>query len=148
VVRGLDLGICLEDLSLFVDQVGDSLGISRFGVVARAESETELTVSVAQQRERKAELFCEGGIRRNVVEARTDDLDLLLGELSGSVPEPFTFDRSAGGVCLGIEPKEDFPTAEVPERDRLPFMAGDREIGRGLAGIEHRYTSAVDYREF
>jgi hypothetical protein len=144
MVRGLNLGICLEDLSLFVDQVGDSLGVSRLGVIARAVGEAELTAGVAQQREREAELLREGGIGLLIIEARAQDLDLLLREFLGSVPEPFAFDRSAGGVGLGIKPEENFPAAEVPQRERLPFVADDREIGRGLAGIEHRYASAVD----
>jgi len=113
-------------------------------VIARAVGEAELTAGVAQQRKRKAEFLCEGGIRRSVIEARSKDRDLLLLELSGPVPEPFAFDRSARSIGLRIEPEEDLPTAEVPERERFSLVARDCEIGRGLAGIEHRYTSAVD----
>jgi hypothetical protein len=117
MIRELNLGICLEDLSLFVDQVGDSLGVSRLPVIARAVGEPQLTAGIAQQWKRKAEFFCEGGVGRCVIEARPEDLDLLLGELSGPVTEPFSFDRSARGVGLGIKPEEDFPTAEVLERE-------------------------------
>jgi hypothetical protein len=144
VIRGLNLGICLEDLPLFVDQVGDSLGVSRLGVIARAVGEAEFTASIAQQWKRKAEFLCESAVGRSVIEARSEDLDLLLGELSGSVTEPLAFDRSARGAGLGIKPEEDFPTAEIPERERFPLVADDREIGRGLTGIEHRYASAAD----
>jgi hypothetical protein len=144
VIRGLNFGICLEDLSLFVDQVGDSPGVSRLGVIARAVGEAEFAASIAKQWKRKAEFLCESAVGRSVIEARSEDLDLLFGELSGPVTEPFAFDRSARGVGLGIKPEEDLPAAEILERERLPLMADDREIGRGLTRIEHLHTSAVD----
>jgi hypothetical protein len=138
VIRGLHLGIDLQDLSLLVDQARDPFRVSRLRIVASSISETELAVGVTEQREGEVELLREGRVVRFGVEARPEDRDVLVDKLAGSVTEPVALDGSAGGVGFGVEPEEHFLAAEVAERDGLAFVAADREIGCELAGSQHR----------
>lgn len=69
----LHLRVSLQDGALFRDQVRDSLGITSLGVVGRAVCQSERARRIAQQAERKRELFCELLVLFRSVEAHPED---------------------------------------------------------------------------
>jgi hypothetical protein len=88
MIRRIYLRIDLRDVALLVDQIRDSLRIARGCIGAGAIRNSESSLCVAQQRERKVEFLRERRVRRFVVEARAEDRDVLVRELSGSITEP------------------------------------------------------------
>jgi hypothetical protein len=88
MIRRIHLRIDLCDVALLVDQIRDSLRIARGRIGAGAIRNSESSLCVAQQRERKVEFLRERRVRRFVVEARAEDRDVLVRELSGSITEP------------------------------------------------------------
>jgi len=103
----------LGDLPFLIDDVGDAAGEFVFRGIAGSVGEADLPLRVAEQRERKFELFGEGLVFPGRVEAGAEDLRVLRFVLGREVPEPGTFFRSAGCVGFRIEPEHDFLAAQV-----------------------------------
>src|SRR5205085_784473 len=144
----IDLRIRLGDFSVLVDDVGDAFGVLVLRLGGRAVGEPDLAVGVAQQGEVELELFGEAAVGVDVVEAAAEDLDVLCGELVAEVPEPGTFQRSAGCVGLGIEPEQDLAAAVVGELPRAAGVVLHFEIRRGVARLEHLASSSEDISQF
>lgn len=127
----------LRDLSFLVDHVRDAAGVFVFGRVAGAVGETDLALGVAEQRERKVELFGEALVVGGLVEADAEDAGVFLAVLFDEVPEPGPFLRSAGCVGLGIKPEHYFFTAQILKADAVAFVIRYFELRGLLAGLEH-----------
>jgi hypothetical protein len=69
-------------LSLFVNQVADAAGTRRRRIVASSVRHANRPRGVTEQRERVAILLREGRVVRDVINTRTDDLDVVLLELA------------------------------------------------------------------
>ena len=134
----------LGHFPFLVDHVRDALRVLVLRARCRAVRQADLAVGVAQQGEVELELLGEAGVGVLVIETAAEDLGIFRRVLVAEVPEPGTLGRSAGGVGLRIEPEDDFLSAVI---GKLLLAAGviDRfEIGRSVAGIEHRSSSSED----
>jgi hypothetical protein len=132
----------LGDLALLVDDVRDPLGVLVFRRRRGAVGQADLAVGVAEQREVELVLLGEAGVGGLVVEADAEDVGVLRRVLVVKVPEPGTLGRSAGCVGLRIEPQDDLPATIVGELSAAAGVIPHFEIGRGVAGIEHRSSSS------
>jgi hypothetical protein len=142
VARRIDFRVRLRDLSLLVDDVRDAARVFVLRRVGRAVRDADLLVGVAEQREGEVELLGEGAVLFDAVEADADDLYVLGLVFRVEVPEPGTFPRSTGGVGLGVEPEDDFLSAEVGEPDLVALVIDGVEVGSGVANVEHlRFSS-------
>ena len=132
----------LGDLAVLVDQVGDALRVLVLRSGRRAVREADGALGVAEQREVELVLLRELCVVFGVVEARAEDLNVFRRELAVEVPEPGTFERSAGCVGLRIEPEHDLAAAVVGEPLRAAGVVFHFEIGSGIARLEHLASSA------
>ena len=135
----------LGDLALFVDHVGDTAGVFVFGGVAGTVGQADLALGVTEQRKGKVELFGEGLVLFGCVEAGAEDLRVLRVVLRREVPEPGTFFRSAGCVGFGVEPEDDFLTAQIGKPDPVAVVIHHIEIRSFLTGLKHLRPSSEDH---
>ena len=82
-------------------------------------------------------------VRGRRVVGNSDDLGAGSVELWGSITEPLTFNRSAGGVCDREPPKDGPSAAQVGVGEGLAILVGDSELGGGVAGVEHEGDSGA-----
>jgi hypothetical protein len=127
----------LRDLSVLVDHVRDAASVFVGRLLRRAVREADLVVGVAEEGEGEVELLREAGVFLRGVEADAEDDGVLRFVLADEVPEPGTFDRSAGCVGLRIEPEHDFFAAQVAEANRVAVVIDRFEIGSLIAWIQH-----------
>ena len=95
----------LRDVAVFVDHVGDAARVLILRGLGGAVREANLVIGVAEQREGEVELLRKGGVVLFGVEAGTENDDVLLRVLSGSVPEPFSLEGSTR--CIGFRIKKE-----------------------------------------
>jgi hypothetical protein len=129
------------DLAVLVDDVRDPLRVFVLLARRRAVRQTDLALGVAQQREGEIELLRELRVVRRRVETDAEDLRVFRLVLRQEVPEPGTFQRSAGCVGLRIEPQHHFAAAQIAELHAIAVVVRDVEIGCGIAGTQHVNTS-------
>ena len=143
--------IRLADYAVGVDQVRPSLRPLRHRLFRRPlglVQEPHRVVGVGEQPEGEAIFLGEPAVVLDRVEGGPEDLDAQLLELWGSITEPLALPRSPIGEGLGEPPERDPPPAQVGERDGLPFLIREREIGSGSPFREHprslrQYAEAV-----
>ena len=135
--------MCLRDLSLLVDDVGNAPRVLVFRTVARAIAQTDGTIFVGQQREREPELLRKPLVLVRRIEADAEDLRVFIRVLRREVPEPGTFSRSAGCIRLRIEPEDHFLPPQIGQLDALSFMRGSFEIRSSITRVEHLSTFHV-----
>jgi hypothetical protein len=126
-----------RDLAFLVDHVRDAFRVAvgrRFG---GAVGQADFAIRVAEEGEGEAELFGEALVVIRRVEADAEDLRVFGLVLRVEVPEPGTFPRSTGGVCLRIKPEHDLFAAQVAELHAVAVVIGNVEIRGWIAGIEH-----------
>jgi hypothetical protein len=92
------------DFALFIDEIADAIGIAGLRIRAGAVRHAELAISVTQELVRKIEFLGECRIRIDAVETYPQYDDALTIEIGVVVAEPATFDCSARGIGLGVEP--------------------------------------------
>ena len=132
VAGGVGHLVALHDRPFGIDQVAHPLGevgelVARVpgGFVGRAHR----LVGVAQQSEREVELVAEGLVVGRRVERDAEDVAVQFGEALGLVTQALSLKRSTGCVGLGIPPQQ-YPVAPLRrQRERLPVVVGDREVG-------------------
>jgi len=127
----------LRDPAVLVDHVGDAAGVFVGRLLGGAVGEADLAVGVAEEREGELELAGELLVFFAGVEADAEDCGVLRGVLAGEVPEPGTFERSAGCVGLRVEPEDDLPAAQVAQADGVAVVILRFEIGGLISGIQH-----------
>ena len=99
-------------------------------------------VGVAEEWEGEVELLREAGVFFPGVEADAEDDGVLCFVLRDEVPEPGTFDRSAGCVGLRIEPEDDLAAAEIAEAYRIAVLVTAFEVRSLIAGLEHGFRAS------
>jgi len=127
----------LRDHAVLVNDVGDAAGVFVRCFFGGAVGQADLVVGIAEEREGEAELLREFRILFGGVEADAEDQRVLRRVLFREVPEPGTFERSAGCVGLRIKPEDDLPAAEVVQTDAVAVVIGRIEIGGWIADIQH-----------
>ena len=130
----------LADDAVGIDQVRAALGPLRhrlFRRPLRLVQEPHRVVGVGEQPEREAIFLGEPAVVLDRVEGGPEDLDAELLELRGSITEPRSLPRSPVGEGLGEPPERDPPPAQIGERDGLPFLIGERELGGFRAFRKH-----------
>jgi hypothetical protein len=132
----------LRYAAVFVDHVSDATGIFVLRRARGAVGQADLAVGIAEQREWELVFFREAGAVLDLVEADAEDLGVLGFVFVDEVPEPGPFERSPGCVRFGKEPEHDFLAAKVLQLHRARMMIADFEIGRRIANLQHRSTSA------
>src|SRR2546428_6799810 len=125
------LRVVAEHAPLLVDQARDALRELRGRIVGRAVGERQAPVRVGEEREGEGELLREGGVVGRAVEARAEDGHAQGLEITDSVTESASLDRSAGGVGLGEEPEQHLLAAQVLERDAASVVRRGREVRSG-----------------
>jgi hypothetical protein len=114
VKHSIDLGVDRENVSLGADDVAHPLGVGGVLALTGAVGEPDVPRGVAEQREVEVELLGKSAILVFRVEADSQNLRVLLLELSDVVAEPATFRGSAGSIGLGVEPEDDDLPEVVP----------------------------------
>jgi len=132
----------LRDLSVLVDHVRDAAGVLIRRFFGGAVREADLAIGVAEEWEGEVELLREAGVFFPGVEADAEDDGVLRFVLRDEVPEPGTFDGSAGGVGLRIEPEHDLFAAQVAEANRVAVVIDRFEIGSLISDFQHPRTSS------
>jgi len=99
------------DVAILVDQNADAARVTRLVVGTRAVSHSDAAIGVAKQWKRELVLIGELGIALHIVEADTQDLDVIFIVVGDLIAEPATFHSSAGRVGLRIEPQDNFAAA-------------------------------------
>jgi len=127
----------LGDFPVLVDHVRDAARVLVRRLLGGAVREADLAVGVAEEREGELELAGEAGVFLLRVEADAEDDGVLRFVLADEVPEPGTFDRSAGCVGLRIEPEHDLLAAQVAEADGVAIVIDRFEVGGLISGIQH-----------
>jgi hypothetical protein len=135
MVARIDLIVDARDVAVLVDQNADAIGVTCLIIGTRAVCDSHAAIGIAEQGEGKLVLIGELGIPFNVVEADTQDLDIILIEVGDLIAEPATLDRSAGGIGLRIEPENNLAAAQFRERNTLAFMSREREVRCGFANL-------------
>lgn len=125
---GIHLGIGLQDVSIFPNDISDPLGVPIARRVARPVGQPNFSVRVAQQRKRELELLREGGILFDRVEADAEDLNILGVIVLDSITESFAFVGSTGRIGLGIKPQDDFSPGEVTQGHFLSLVSSDSKF--------------------
>jgi hypothetical protein len=100
--------------------------------------------SVAEQGEIEILLSLEGGLSFDGIGAHAEDGDPELVEILFCVAKLGRFDRSTGGVGLGVEEEEDALAGVVFERNGVAFVGWEAEGGGFDAYFEHRNSLALD----
>jgi hypothetical protein len=131
----------LRDLAVLVDHIRDAARVLVLRRLGGAVREADLVIGVAEQREGEVELLGEGGVLLLRVETDAEDEGVLRGVLIDEVPEPGTFDRSAGCVGLRVKPEHDLLAAQVAEANVVAVVIGCLEIGSGIANLQHVTSS-------
>ena len=133
----LDLFVDVGDGASGVDDHRDALGVACGGVSGCAAGDAEDLVGVAEQRIREAKLLPERAVVGDRVE-RDSAKDSVLGvELGLQITEALAFDRSTGGVGLGVEPEHQRLAGEVAQRAAVALVVEHREVRRLGACFEH-----------
>jgi hypothetical protein len=127
----------LGDDAVFIDDVGDAARVFVLLAVARAVSQADLPLRVADQRKGEVEFLGEALILLGRVEADADDLRVLFLVLADEVPEPGTLDGSARGVGLRIEPEDDPLAAQVAQADGVALVIDGIKVGRLVSRFQH-----------
>jgi len=135
MVARIDLVVDSRDAAVLVDQNTDAAGVPSLIVGTRTVGNSHAAIGIAEQGEGKLVLIGELGVLLDVVEADTEDLDIILFEVGNLIAEPATLDRSAGGIGLRIEPENDLAAAQFRERDPLALMRGEREVRCRFANL-------------
>jgi hypothetical protein len=132
----------LQDFAVLADHVGDAARVFILLALRRAVGEADLAVGVAEEGEGEVEFLGEVGVRGLVVEADTENLDILFFVFADEVAEPATLQRSAGGIGLRIEPEDHALAAQVAQTDVVAVVIEDVEIGCLISNLKHlRRTS-------
>ncbi len=116
---GVHLWIGLPHVSILADQVADPFRVRRALVVASSIGQTDRAVGIAEKRKVETELIHERPVLIHRIEAHAEDVDVLVVELLVVVAEPATFERSPGGVGLGVEPEDDVLAFVVAQANGL-----------------------------
>jgi len=111
MLSGIHLGIGRLHPALLIDQIADAIGVSGLGIGAGAVREAEPAIDIAQQFVGEIEFLGECRVRIDTVEAYAENHDAILLEIGMVVAEPATFDRSARGIGLGVEPEQHLAAA-------------------------------------
>lgn len=127
----------LRDLAVLVDHVRDALRVLGIRGVRGAVREADAAIGVAEEREVELELFGEGAILLDGVEADAEDLRVFGFVLRIEVPEPGTFTRSTGSVGFRIEPEHDFLSAESGKRHAVAVIVEHVEVRCGVSRLQH-----------
>jgi hypothetical protein len=106
VIGWVHLSIDNRDLSLLIDEVADTRGISCADIAASAISQSNFAVGVAQQFEWETVLAGKRSVRGDIVEADAENDHAGVFESTVMVAEPATLAGSASGIGLGIKPQE------------------------------------------
>jgi hypothetical protein len=139
MIARVHLVIDAHKFAVFIDQKAHTARISRLTISTGAVGHTHASVGIAKQRKRKVILLRKVGILFNVIEADAEDLNIVLVEVANLVAEPATLDRSAGGIGFGIEPQDNFATAQFCQRDLLTLMTHERKVRSRIANLEHYF---------
>ena len=111
VVPWIDGLVNARDFTRLINQDADALGIASRRIGAGAVCESEGPLGVAQQRKIKIVLLGESVVLLNAIEAGAKNRNVVLIESGFLIAEPATFDRSARGIGLGVEPEQNFLAA-------------------------------------
>jgi hypothetical protein len=136
----------LLDLAVGPDHVGVARGVAVLGCLCRAVRESGFALGIRKEAERVAELVREGLVLRDLVEGDPEDLDALGLVFADSITEPAALLGSAGGVRLGVEPKDDAFAGEVAQAHGLAVLILAVEFGRLVTDLQHR-GMALDREE-
>jgi hypothetical protein len=102
-----------SNLAGFVDQHTHTFRVAIRRTPAGAASQPELATGIAYQGKTQGKFLRESRILLNRVETRADYRDIQPVEVGFLVAEPATFERSAGGIGLGIEPNQHLASAQI-----------------------------------
>jgi len=112
----------LKDRAVRSDHVGDTIGVTLIRIGSSVVVQSYTAFRIGKQLERKVELPSERPVFLNRIEA-DPQYDHSLGfEVLDSVPEPFPFDGSPGGVGFGIKPKHYGLAGKIRKLDRLTVL--------------------------
>ena len=126
MIRRRHLGIRLGDLAVRTDQHGHALRPRRIGI-GRAEGDGRRLVEVAAKIVRKVEFLPERPIVLGGVETDAQNYRILVGKRLDSITEPFSFDRSPGGIGFRIPPEQNVFSRELIERHGISVLVRQRE---------------------
>jgi hypothetical protein len=118
-----------------------ALGILGRRRVACAIGQTDLSFRIAEQFERKIELFRKRPVRLFVVKAHAKYLGVFIAVLLDSVTESDAFGRSAGRVSFRIEPEYDRAPFEVAQAHVFARVRLHVEVRRLVSYFKHNVRS-------
>jgi hypothetical protein len=127
----------LDDLAVGGDQEGLAVGELHDAVVFDGDAigVNDFVVGIGEELEAEGVLRTPGLVAFDGVEADAEDDgvgSVILGEVALEV---VGFDGAAGGLVLGVEVEDDPLALVVGEADRLVFLGGQGEVGRGRASL-------------
>lgn len=128
------------DRALGIDHVGDAPRIVDVGVVGRPLRVVLLpgdVLGVGEQQEREVVGVGERQVLLGSVERDAEDRRAQVFEFRGSVTEPATLDRSAGGGGLRVPPQHDPLLPVVGQAHRLSVLIDGVDGGCFGSGKQH-----------
>jgi len=128
---GLDIHLLpgLPDPALGIDQIADPVRMSLVRVTGGVIRQANGAIRVGEQEEGKRKLLRKRGVLLEGVKADAQNDDISILKTLDSVPEPFSLDRSPGGVGLWIEPQNHVLPGEVGQVHLVSGMGLGRELG-------------------
>ena len=103
----------LSDLSVFVNDICDALGVCILRTFACAIKHSDVAICVAKKREGETELFCKSLVFIYGIETDPQDFRVLFCKVIDEVTEPATFLGSARRICFGVKPQNDSHSAQA-----------------------------------
>src|SRR4051812_30799658 len=128
------------DLALLVDEDEGAVGEAerRVEVGAVGAGDLALGLEVGEQGRVDPQLLLEGLVSEEAVDADPDQLHPLLGDLRLDLLVDRELVAAYGAEVAGVENEEDLAAAVVGERDLLPILVAEGEVGGLLPDRDHR----------
>lgn len=138
--RWIDTRIGCEHLAVGPHEVGNAFGVrdQRSGGTDRSG---ELVIAVAEQPERECILLSELPVLPRGVIRDSKHVDSELLDIVPAVTQLVGFQRSTGGIGLGVEEKKKWMTLEVGARYRAAVVGLEHKVDEYLSNGNHLFIS-------
>ena len=128
----------MENIAVGTDHIRNSLRCTILLRSAAAVSDADLTFGVAKQRIRKRLIISELLVRRDVVGAAAQNLNIFCFKVLDSITESLALSRSATGARAWVEPQHDRLPFIVAQPDRVALVIENFKVRRLVTCIQHK----------
>ena len=140
VGRRIDTRIGCEHLAVGPHEIGNPFGVGDQRACG-ADRPGELVIAVAEQPERKYILLSELPVLLRGVIRDPKHFDSELLDIGPAVTQLVGFQRSTGGIGLGIEEKKEWVTLEVGARYHAAVVGLEHKVDEYLSNGNHLFIS-------